>query len=364
MGFLDSIFKSKKTQNDPYNDFWAWFQKNERRFLKVLQERGDIDQKFLSPMFEKLGAYKDGFYGLVGLSNDNTADLIFSAEGNVSNFVFVEELVNSAPPINGWVFTALKPALDIKDVNIAVGSYNFTRENMWFFADERPDFPDEVAITVVYADYNEDAEQMVKQGVLIFLDNLLGEANFAASIDEINIVGPDASLPPLIPIEKLKDYLVWREKEFIEKYEGVRHNTDNDKHSIFEGQLKSGNPMIAVMNVDLLQWSAKASHPWMMVVVLPYNGARTQGMPDKATSALLEEIENELLAQLKDSDGYLNIGRDTANGVRQIYFACKDYRLPSKTAWATSMKYKGKTEMKYELYKDKYWRTLQRFNIA
>ena len=32
----------------------------------------------------------------------------------------------------------------------------------------------------------------------------------------------------LIPIEKLKDFLIWRQKEFIEKYEGTRRNTIDD----------------------------------------------------------------------------------------------------------------------------------------
>ena len=36
----------------------------------------------------------------------------------------------------------------------------------------------------------------------------------------------------LIPISKLKDFLTWREKEFIEKYEGTRHNTENDSYAL------------------------------------------------------------------------------------------------------------------------------------
>jgi hypothetical protein len=49
---------------------------------------------------------------LTGMYNDDTVELVLTADGAVKNIVFVEELVNSAPKIEGWKFTALKPALD------------------------------------------------------------------------------------------------------------------------------------------------------------------------------------------------------------------------------------------------------------
>ncbi len=84
-------------------------------------------------------------------------------------------------------------------------------------------------------------------------------------------------------------------------------------------------------------------------------------MPDNETYQLLDEIENELLAELKDHDGYLNIGRQTADGTREIYFACIDFRKPSKVLNEIIKKYSPKHEMNYAIYKDKYWRTFGRF---
>jgi hypothetical protein len=45
---------------------------------------------------------------------------------------------------------------------------------------------------------------------------------------------------------------------------------------------------------------------------------------------LPDKIQDELMKELKDIDGYLNIGRQTASGEREIYFACTDFRKPSK----------------------------------
>jgi hypothetical protein len=50
--------------------------------------------------------------------DENTVELVLTADGNTKNIVFVEELVEQAPRIEGWKFTALKPALQIEDVQL------------------------------------------------------------------------------------------------------------------------------------------------------------------------------------------------------------------------------------------------------
>jgi hypothetical protein len=111
----------------------------------------------------------------------------------------------------------------------------------------------------------------------------------------------------------------WREKEFIEKYSGTRHNTENDNYSTIEFKPESGNVLFAVLNIDLLQWDAKPSHPWMLNFTFNYAG-----------SQFFNEIEEEIAAQLKDAHGYLNIIRQTGKNIRETYYACKNFRLPSK----------------------------------
>ncbi len=165
-----------------------------------------------------------------------------------------------------------------------------------------------------------------------------------------------------MPIEKLKDFLKWRQKEFIEKYEGKRHNTDNDDYSILEAKLQNGNALVAVINTDLLNWDSKASHPWVLVSELKYDGSKNNGMPDKETYKLLDEVESKIIEKLKDFDGYLNIGRQTANSVREIYFACNDFRKPSKVLQQIQNNYASKIDMSYNIYKDKYWQLFERFN--
>jgi Family of unknown function (DUF695) len=181
-------------------------------------------------------------------------------------------------------------------------------------------------------------------------------------IDSIKVTGPSPDLPDSIPIVKLKDYLVWREKEFIEKYKSTAYDTSNDQFAVMEARDKEDQLVLATINQDILNWDGKASHPWMMFIEIKYDGSKNNGMPDNDTYQLMNEFEDELSTQLKDIDGYLNLGREIYNGVRTIYFACKEFRTPSRTTAQLIAKYKGRLEISYDIIKDKYWMCMNRFS--
>lgn len=360
MSILRSIFKEKDEPIKNYADFWIWFQKNEKTFYSVVKENRNIEKNFFDKLSPKLNELKDGYFFLTGMYNENTVELVLTADGNVKNIVFVEELVNSAPQINGWKFTSLKPALEIKDVSIHMEGYKFDEDNLSFYSNNNPEFPDEINITIIHNDLNENNKKTISTGTYIFLDNFVGELDFATKIDEINVIGKKDTIKEPIPISKLKDFLAWREKEFIEKYEGVLQNTDTANFVILEAELQSGNKLIATINTDILKWDKKASHPWILNINIKYNGQGNNGMPDEDTYQNLNKIEEKILSKLKDFDGYLNIGRQTADGEREIYFACRDFRKPSKVIYELMCNEPG-LDISYDIYKDKYWRSFDRF---
>lgn len=363
MSFLKKLFSNNDLPIKSYDDFWRWFSVEEARFFNVIKTENDIQKNFISKIGPKLDELRSGYYYLAGMLNDDTAELIITADGKVKNLIFVEELINAAPSLNNWKFTAHKPALDIKDANIRMADHDFNQSKLHFIPNNSSNYPDEIDLTIVHDDFTIENESTITNGMYIFLDNYLGELYFATSIDNLAITGRHQITDELVPISKLKDYLIWREKEFIEKYHGIRHNTENDTYSAFEAELENGNALVAVMNTSLLSWDSKPSHPWILTIEINYpNGIN--GMPNEKTYILLEEIENELLNDLKDFNGYLNIGRQTANDVRTIYFACKEFKHSSKTADLILRKYADRLELTYDIYKDKYWMTFNRFTKA
>ena len=364
MNFLKNIFGKKDEPIKNYNDFWNWFQNNEKTFFNVVKSHKDIEKGFFDKLSPKLSELKDGYFYLTGMYDDNTVELVFTADGNTKNIVFIEELVEQAPKINGWKFTALKPALDIENVAINMAEYKFDSDNLFFYSNDHIDYPDEVDITVIHKEHTEENKQQIGNGTCIFLDNYLGELDFVNNIDNIKIIGRHEAEKELIPIAKLKDFLTWRQKEFIEKYDGVRYDTQNDEHSILEAELESGNKLIAVVNTQLLNWDSKASHPWIAIITFKYDGRNSNGMPNENDYRSLNEIEESIMQKLPDKDGYLYIGRQTANNERDIYFACKDFRKPSKVFLKTQQEKHNKFEIKYDIYKDKYWQSFERFKIT
>lgn len=346
-----------------YSDFWQWFTQHEQQFFQVIKEDNDIEENFFVPLGDELNKIRTGFYYMAGLQKDEIAELILTADGDIKNIVFIEELLATAPQIDHWVFTTHKPAMDIKDIKIGMAGFEFNSDKLHFYANELPYYPDEIDITVVHPDYTEDNESMILNGVYIFLDNALGEINFATTIDNLTVEHPDQAEQPLVPIYKLRDFLVWRQKEFIEKYEGKRYITEEDNYNAFEAELDDGNPFFALINMDLLDWDAKASHPWMLSIELDYgNDPEHQGMPHTdEVLQLLNDIEDNISNKLIDKDGYLNIGRETAAGIRTVYFACKEFRHCSKVLSSIQEKYEAMMPIDYTIYKDKYWRTFDRF---
>lgn len=361
MKILKELFGTKQEPIKTYNDFWKWFQENERSFFKAVKNHRNIEKEFFDKLSPKLADLKDGYFYLTGMLDDHTAELILTADGTIKNIAFVEELVDAAPSIPGWQFTSLKPPLDIENVRIDMAGYTFDSDTLSFYPNDWTDYPDEIDITIVHKNYNGDEQSSITNGTYIFLDNFIGELNSVTTIDSVKVIGKEQAEKELIPIEKLKDFLLWRQKEFIEKYEGTSQNTDTTEFSILEAELESGNKLIATINTDILNWEKKASHPWIATLEIPYDGQSNNGMPDDTAYQLLDEIENKVLEQLKDFDGFINIGRQTADNLREVYFACKDFRKPSKVLHQLTKDYPN-IDIKYDIYKDKYWRSFNRFN--
>lgn len=363
MNFFKKFFKTPDTTPITHADFWVWFVSNQASFYKLVKAQSNIKNGFFDKLSPMLDRVHDDIYYLTGMYSNDVVELVLTAEGVVKNFVFIEELVDAAPSLPNWKFTALKPALDIKNVNIQMNGFEFSGNNISFYDATHPDYPDEISIDIVYHDYSEEDKNLSHHGIHIFLDNYLGEVSYASLIDSVKIISKEEATKELVPISKLKEYLNWRQKEFVEKYEATRYNTASDSYASMEAMTVEDLPMIAIINTDILKWESKVSHPWSMTISLEYDGDKSNGLPNPETLYLLNTFEDDVLKELIDSDGYLNIGRQTAEGERKIFFACRDFRKPSKVVAKVLKAHESTIKGSYDIYKDKYWKSLNRFNV-
>lgn len=366
--FLKKLL-GKKTAVSVDQPLWEWFVENERSAYESVKSKNSdiINDRFLKTFMPRLQAVCDSLYCEVGMYDDTKAELVISAQGDVKSFIFAEELVAAGPELDRWKFTALKPALGIHNNSIHIGGYTFDCRNFGFFYDDDPQYPDNILLTFVYPQYTEENKEIVTQGVFLMLETVLGERDAAVLIDHGTVKGPAPDDKPLIPMEKLIEFLTWKEKEFVEKYQAIRHATENDRYSGLEGEDGDGLPIIGVVNQDLLNWDATASHPWMLVITVDYTRSQKvikNGMPDQQHYQLMTQLEEELTRLLTDAAGYLSLGRETYRGKTTLYMACKEYRVASKTTYELLQRYKTKLACSYEIYKDKYWQSMDRFRSA
>ncbi len=126
MDFLKRLFKSPKRDSISYQDFWDWFQKSENAFFRAVKTDSHVEDIFFEPLSQKLNQIKEDFYFLVGMSDENEAELILTADGLIKNFVFIEELVAHAPTLKNWKITALKPSMPHPEMSIQMEGFNFS----------------------------------------------------------------------------------------------------------------------------------------------------------------------------------------------------------------------------------------------
>ena len=207
MSFLKSLFSTKEQPINSYADFWNWFQENEKKFYKVLKDQGNINKIFFDKLSPKLDELKDGYWFLVGMSDDNTAELILTPDGIIKNIVFVEELVEAAPKMNNWKITALKQPSDLNQFRIEMDGYKFDESKMNFYATNHKAMPDEIDITITHQDFKEENKTIITNGVYLALDNSLGELNSGTTIDNVNVINLKDAKKELIPLKKTKGFL-------------------------------------------------------------------------------------------------------------------------------------------------------------
>jgi len=356
---MNKFNKSHITFLDNCKRFWLWFQKYASEFHAVVHNHNNIEENFFDFLVPELARVREDIQFLTGMYDEKTAELIFTTDGNIRNFVFIEDLVNQAPVICGWKFTALKPPMAGGNIGIEMEGYHFNPENMFFYSNDHEDYPDNIDISVIHSDLDKTNIQEINSGVFVFLDNYLGELNFAENIDNLTIISPKEAVKELIPISKLNDFLLWRQKEFTEKYEDVNYDTSNDKHTLFDAETETGSKLLAIINSKLLAWDNKVSHPWMAVITIQYDGSHSNGLPSEKDYDRLDKIEESIGSQLIDSEGYLYIGRQIGDNAHEMYYACKEFRKPSRVLSEIQEEFSNEFNINFDIYKDKYWKTFQ-----
>ncbi len=362
MSFLNRWFKKKPQPIRTIPEFWNWFRNEQARLHQSLLRGTSVEAEVLDPVLEKLADLQEGIFGEAGMSDAQTAEFIFTASGNLRIFAFIEDLVAQAPPVSGWKFTALKQPQEAADLKIELSGVHFRDRDLFFYPILDAQRPDEIHIVVVHDAYTESNAAIITQGVYIFLDSFIGELDFAITIDNLTITGKEKAGGELIPIAKLREYLHWRQKEFVEKYEAVQRNKDEDRFSVAQAQSQQGNTVVLLANTALLGWDRKASHPWILKLQVNYEPLEN-GLPAEGVRVAMDMMHEQMIQLLPGEEGNLFVVRNTGEGRRVAYFACRDFRQPSRVLMQVEKEWGDRLRLDADIYQDKYWQTFKPYQF-
>jgi len=115
----------------PQSEFWEWFEANQSEF-PVTEEFHDA---YGQELYERLNrVHQDLAYEIL-IPGEGEKGLIISADGVRNTIPHVEELVQAAPKVEGWRFTAFRPRMDdYTRFTLRFQDIEFNPEELWCYS--------------------------------------------------------------------------------------------------------------------------------------------------------------------------------------------------------------------------------------
>ena len=189
--------------------FWQWFEDHNEQLIAM----GDLEEKqrheLENALQYQLTKYCAGLAYEMGEPTANGRTLIFTAEGDTDLFRFVVELVESAPDLDWWQFTAFKQPLGT-ELKVRFDRYLFDTRKMYFQQLECEEEPDMLGLRIAVEGSKPDDEDF-QVGVYVTLEALMGEFDCATLIGYMETVPvPEEPFKSgFQPLDDLPKFVEW-----------------------------------------------------------------------------------------------------------------------------------------------------------
>ena len=191
-------------------EFWKWFTDNQKRLVD-LEEPGT--EEVLDELEETLHLYcPDLFFEVYEGLDEVVYELVITAEGDKKLFPKVQQLIDMAPRVKGWAFTALMPAQGF-DITIEYEGITLDPKDIVFLPLENEKHPNQLGLRLFVEEYNEKQREDFIIAAFDLLSSALGEKSAALDIFYVDVTNYDdeADEDYVIPLVDLKNYLeIWK----------------------------------------------------------------------------------------------------------------------------------------------------------
>ncbi len=164
----------------PVSDFWNWFESNEVDFPST----NEFDEVYGNELSSRLEVIRPGLVYEISIPNQGQKELVISADGISELIPFVEELVQSAPDLEGWKVTAYRPRMDdYSRFALNYGDRDFDPKELWCYSRVEDGYFD---LIIYHPDYSNEDRDLLVSGTYILLDLALGEYDVMTGIRYID----------------------------------------------------------------------------------------------------------------------------------------------------------------------------------
>jgi hypothetical protein len=191
--------------------FWSWFTQNHIEYQKLDSLDSSEMQQKLDTLLERLHIFSDALYFEILNKKDNDNELIITAGGDSSHFEKAEQLISSAPKIEGWKFIGLKKRTSDDFITVYEG-LEIDPKKLWFLPLENPKFRGKIGLRICSKNYSVNQKDKFTNAVYVVLDSLLGEEFVSNRVIhlETGILPLNFEQEGYINLMEIYDYMVWK----------------------------------------------------------------------------------------------------------------------------------------------------------
>ncbi len=177
------MFKKFFGRNNTVADFWIWFEKSSQDYYRLKEENLNSLFNKLSKQLSKIN--EDLAFEFSVDLIEGKREFIISADGILSAFPDVIDLVENAPQLEGFKIIAFRQKSAVDDIStIEYDDISLGADDVYFTYRKNGDTLD---IVLYLRGYDSDFEEW-ENAAFILLDTIIGEYDVATKIGSIDML--------------------------------------------------------------------------------------------------------------------------------------------------------------------------------
>jgi hypothetical protein len=201
------------------NTFWNWFQDNNQTIKKLINET-PLNQKHITFWLSKNLSYYCPEIDFILVfpinnSNNNKSELILTANGNPEYFNQIINLVDNAPQLKNWKFTAfIQPTERIDELMKGLDDPCIFHEitlkasELTFLPLEYHEITHKFDIAIFLKNYNLYYDtKTLQQAIFIIMQDILGEKSLYQNINFVQLAQIQENMEGLIHLWNFQYYI-------------------------------------------------------------------------------------------------------------------------------------------------------------